>query len=160
MISLIAAVSNNGVIGNDLNIPWYISDDLKRFKAITSNHHVIMGRKTFESLKCTPLPGRINIVVSKTLSSTKNIIIANSFPKALAKACYDSEIFIIGGGQIYNNAINIAGRIYLTKVYENIEGNVFFPEIDPNLWHIKQYEGTYVDPKSKLTYGYFIYEKN
>ncbi len=104
MISIIAAATANNVIGSGNTIPWHISDDLKRFKALTSGHHVIMGRKTFESLKSTPLSNRINIVVTHNKDNVvacNPVIQASSLECALLKAMADNEVFIIGGGQIY-----------------------------------------------------------
>ncbi len=162
MISIIAAAASNNVIGSGNSIPWHISDDLKRLKALTTGHHVIMGRKTFESLKSMPLPNRINIVVSHDttcIDSSKSIIKAKSLSCALMKAVSDSEIFIIGGGQIYKEALNFANRIYLTRIYEEVSGDVFFPDIDLDLWEVIEYTGNFQDEKSGLLYCYITYQR-
>lgn len=162
MISIIAAITNNRVIGNNNSIPWHISDDLKRFKSITSNHHVIMGRKTFESINSKPLPNRVNIVVSSNkdnISSSLPIIVTKSLECALLKSSFDQEVFIIGGGQIYNAAMNFANKIYLTRVLETIEGDIFFPEINMKHWEMIEYIGVMKDEKSGLNYCYETYTK-
>lgn len=160
MISLIAAVSNNNVIGKNNDIPWKISDDLKRFKTITSGHHIIMGRKTFESLDSKPLPNRINIIVTnnKNYKSPTSIIICNSLCKAIAKAENDKEIFIIGGGQIYKEALEYADKIYLTKVFVDVDGDTFFPELGKE-WHLTEYLGNFSDNSNGTKYCYNTFEK-
>jgi dihydrofolate reductase len=130
MVSLIVAVSENGVIGVDNKLPWYIPDDLKRFKRLTSGNVVIMGRKTYESIG-KPLPNRLNIVISRNGDLIiDGCLVVNSVEKAIQKAGSDKEIFIIGGGEIYRKSIIFADKIYLTKVHTVIEGDTTFPEID------------------------------
>ncbi|HVT45317.1 MAG TPA: dihydrofolate reductase [Thermoanaerobaculia bacterium] len=130
MISIIVAVSDNGVIGRDNALPWRLSADLKRFKRITMGHHLVMGRKTFESIG-RPLPGRTTIVVSRQPSlRAEGAIVAPSLDAAIAAAGDDEEIFIAGGAEIYRQAIEKAGRIYLTRVHAQIEGDATFPPLD------------------------------
>lgn len=130
-ISLIAAISTNRVIGRDNKIPWYISEDFKRFKAITLGHPIIMGRKTFESIG-KPLPGRTNIVITRDESfSSEGVVVAHSINEAIEIAKIkegSEEIFIIGGGQIYSQSMNLADKLYLTVVNQEVEGDVYFPE--------------------------------
>lgn len=130
-------MSENRVIGKDNKIPWHISEDFKRFKEITRGHPVIMGRKTWESLPIKPLPGRYNIVITRDLGfkindlrEGKNFIVVSSLEEALkvAKGVEREEIFIIGGGQIFQQAISIADKLYLTIVEGNFEGDAFFPD--------------------------------
>ena len=130
MVAMIAAVSENGVIGVDNKLPWYIPDDLKRFKKLTTGNVVIMGRKTYDSIG-KPLPNRMNIVVSRNKNLTiKGCLVVNSMVQAIQKAGTDKDIFIIGGGEIYNKGFIFAERIYLTKVHQEVVGDTTFPEID------------------------------
>lgn len=160
MISIIAAVSKNGVIGKDNMIPWHISADLKRFKELTCHHHVVMGRKTFESLKLKPLPNRINLVISSNNHKfNEAIIIVKSLEHALLKSSHDNETFIIGGGMVYNAAMEFANKMYITRILNDVDGDVFFPEINQNKWIISEYIGNFKDEKSGLDYCYITYEK-
>lgn len=132
MISLIVAKSKNNIIGNKGKIPWHIPNDLKRFKNLTTDNVVIMGRKTYESLpeEYKPLPNRINIIISKDKSySVKNCLVFNKIEKALRKAGTDKEIFIIGGGEIYKEGIKYADKIYVTEVDGDFTGDTYFPEL-------------------------------
>ncbi len=143
--SIIVAMAENNCIGKDNKMPWHISDDLKRFKALTTNHPVIMGRKTFESIigyLKKPLPNRHSIVISRsefksgfdeapTYSSLEGAIIKS---KEIAKANNLNEIFIIGGAQIYDQSLKLADRIHLTQVHQSVEGDAFFPKINDKEW--------------------------
>jgi dihydrofolate reductase len=134
-LSLIAAVAANGVIGSDNTLPWRLPEDLKRFKALTLGHPVIMGRKTFESIG-RPLPGRRNIIVSRNaLYSADGCEVATSLNAALdvCKAAGD-EIFVIGGAQIYAEALPMARRLYLTEIHRAYSGDARFPEFDRHHW--------------------------
>lgn len=129
-ISFIVACSENRVIGKDGKIPWHFSDDFRRFKARTIGHPIIMGRKTHESIG-RPLPGRTNIVVTRDPSrEIQGCIVVASLTEALEKAIKleDEEIFIVGGGQIYTEALPVADRLYLTLIHTIIDGDAFFPE--------------------------------
>ncbi len=129
-VSIIAAVSQNGVIGKDGGLPWKISADLKRFKEITTGHPVIMGRKTFESIG-RPLPGRTNIIVTRDGSyQAEGCLVVTSLEKALqeAKQAESEEIFIIGGGEIYTQALPLADTLYLTLINAEVKGDAFFPD--------------------------------
>jgi len=139
-IILIAAVAGNGVIGKDNKMPWTIKGNLAHFKEMTMGHPCIMGRKTWESLPIKPLPGRLNIIISKTvndadikdISSVSQRLHVNSFGSAVEK-CKDYEkIFIIGGESIYKQAMPIATKIDLTLIPGDYEGDTYFPEIDDN----------------------------
>ena len=138
MITIIVAVAENGAIGKDNRLLWRLSDDLKQFKTLTSGHAVIMGRKTFESIG-KPLPNRTNIVITRQgkVSDDESVLTANSIEKAieLAKeAKGDEEIFIIGGGNIYEQSIGITDKIILTEVKVNIDGDTFFPKLNEDEW--------------------------
>lgn len=129
VISLIAAMAENRVIGKNSTIPWDIPADRKRFKALTLGHPVIMGRKTFESL-AGPLPGRKNIVISRQSDyRATGCFIAHDLAAAVALAGETDELFICGGGEIYRQALPIADRIYLTIIHSSFDGDTLFPEI-------------------------------
>ncbi|MBI4089416.1 MAG: dihydrofolate reductase [Candidatus Levybacteria bacterium] len=137
-ISIIAAIGKNRELGKNGKIPWHIPEDFKRFKALTSGHPVIMGRKTWESLPIKPLPGRYNIVITRDvgfkindLRKGKDFTVANSLEEALRltkSAQGDNEVFVIGGGQIYQQAIGIADKLYLTIVEGTFDADTFFPD--------------------------------
>jgi dihydrofolate reductase len=154
MISLIAAVSENGIIGVDNKLPWYIPEDLKRFKKLTRGNVVIMGRKTYESIG-KPLPDRVNIIVSRNKNlHIPGCLVVSSIAQAIKKAGNDKDIFIIGGGEIYNSGIVYAKRIWLTKVHQEVEGDTKFPEIDTEFG----WKEVYKEEKegfTYLTYDYF-----
>ena len=137
VISLVVAVSRNGIIGRDGGLPWHISSDLKRFKAITMGKPVIMGRKTWDGLPRKPLPGRTNIVITRAanFASEGAVVVANA-DAALAVAGQEKadEICIIGGGEIYRLFLPMAGRIYLTEVQMDVVGDTRFPDLEQGAW--------------------------
>jgi dihydrofolate reductase len=134
-VSLVVAVSRNGVIGRDGGLPWHISSDLKRFKAITMGKPVIMGRKTWESLPRKPLPGRHNIVITrKSGYQAHGADVVSTAEAALTLASDVEEVCIIGGGEIYDLFLPFATRIYLTAVEMDVAGDTRFPELDPMQW--------------------------
>ena len=134
MITIIVAASENDVIGNNNKLIWHLSKDLIRFKNLTKGHHVIMGRKTFESMP-KALPNRTNIVITRNKNYTaENITVVDSLENALKVCKDDPQPFIIGGGEIYRIGLTYAKRIELTRVYHNFEGDTTFPKIDKNLW--------------------------
>lgn len=130
-INIIAAVSENGVIGKDGQIPWHISEDLRRFKELTTGHVVVMGRKTFESIG-RALPNRVNIVVTRDHNfNAEGCIVCHSFEDAIRVAKEsDDRIFIMGGGQVYEEGMQIADNLYLTIVEGEFEGDTFFPDYE------------------------------
>ena len=156
LISLIVAMASNRVIGHQGDIPWKIPGEQKMFKEITLGHVVIMGRKTYESLS-SPLPGRTNIVVTRqTDYQAPGCIIAQDLNRAFKSIPTDeSEAFIIGGGQLYHEAISLAGRIYLTVIPRDIPGDTFFPEIPEADFKIKKTE--FIDGPEP--YHFYIYER-
>lgn len=138
--TIVVAVSRNGIIGREGDMPWRLSSDLKRFKAMTLGKPVIMGRKTFQSIG-KPLPGRPNVIITRDAGfSAEGITVAHSLEEAievasrLAKESDVDEICIIGGGEIYRQAIGLADRLLVTHVEADIEGDTSFPEIDPSIW--------------------------
>lgn len=140
-ISLIVAVSRNGVIGLDNQLPWHLPEDLKYFKSVTMGKPIIMGRKTFDSIG-RPLPGRTNIVITRDSSwQAEGVEVAQTLVQAmtLAKlACARADIneaMVIGGEQIYRMTLPAADRLYLTEVQAEVQGDAFFPEFDTQEWH-------------------------
>jgi dihydrofolate reductase len=132
MVSIIVAKSKNNIIGDKGKIPWNISNDLKRFKELTTNNIVIMGRKTYESLpkEYKPLPHRMNIIISRDKNyKANNCLVFDNLKKAIRKSGTNKEIFIIGGGEIYKEGFKYADKIYLTEVDGEFEGDTYFPHI-------------------------------
>ena len=145
-MSLIVAVSRNGVIGLDNQLPWHLPDDLQYFKSVTMGKPLVMGRKTYDSIG-RPLPGRTNIVITRDASwSAPGVNVATTLDDALLlarKACLDSgvdEVMVIGGEQIYRMTITVADRLYVTEVDAEIAGDAFFPTIDPQQWQRNRVE--------------------
>lgn len=134
MISIIVAVAQNGVIGSGNRMPWHIAEDLQRFKAITTGHPVIMGRKTFESLG-RPLPNRTNVVITRNPDwKADGVKSVSSLWEAVLLFPKEEEVFIIGGGEIYRQALPIADKVYLTVIHDDYEGDTCFPALDPAQW--------------------------
>ncbi|MDR2361789.1 MAG: dihydrofolate reductase [Prevotellaceae bacterium] len=135
MLSIIVAAAQNGAIGKANQLLWHITEDMRYFKQLTWGHPVVMGRKTYESIGY-PLPGRTNIVVSRSmLPSQEAIIIAPDLTTALAACPGEEETFIIGGGSIYREALPLAHKIYLTEIHANYDADTFFPPIDRRCWN-------------------------
>jgi dihydrofolate reductase len=133
-LSLIVAVARNGVIGKDNAMPWHIPEDLKRFRALTMGHHIVMGRRTWESIG-RPLPGRMSVVVTRDPGySAPGAVVAHSLAEAMAACAGDDEVFVIGGAGIYREALASADRIYLTEVQADYPGDVWFPPLGAE-WH-------------------------
>lgn len=134
-ISLIWAMAENRVIGIDNRLPWHLPADLKRFRALTSGHHILMGRKTFESFP-KPLPNRVHIVITRDQAyrPPHDCIVVHSIDEAFNVARQDSEIFIIGGASLYAQTVARADRLYLTLIHTNANGDAKFPEIDWGDW--------------------------
>jgi dihydrofolate reductase len=139
MISIIVAIAQNGVIGQGKDLPWNYPEDLRYFKQITSNHTVVMGRTTFESIVSRlhqPLPNRNNIVVTNNRNwHYPKVQVVNRFLDYLQED-HDEEVFVIGGKQIYETALNYAHRLYITHIFKNHSGDVFFPRIDFSLFQL------------------------
>ena len=136
MLSIIVAIAQNGTIGHKNALLGHIKEDMRFFRTTTSGHPVIMGRKTFESLGCKPLPKRTNIVISRSEREYEGALLAHSLEEAVRMAGDDSEIFIIGGAQIYKEALSIADRLYITRVERDYEGDTSFPEVDMSQWRL------------------------
>lgn len=159
-LTLIVATAENNAIGKDNKLIWHLSDDLKRFKSLTSGHHIIMGRKTFESFP-KPLPNRIHIVITRqeNYKVPEGIIVVNSLLDALDAAKSDPQPFVIGGGEIYKQAMPLASKIELTRVHHTFEADTFFPEIDTSVW--KEIAKTFhsKDEKNEYDFSFLTYTR-
>lgn len=133
MISIIVAIADNGIIGDKNALLWNIKEDMRRFRTTTTGHPVIMGRKTFESIG-RPLPKRTNVVITRGDNTFEGCEVAHSLEEAIAMFPKEEEVFIIGGAQIYSQALSIADRLYLTIVHRNYEGDTAFPKFDMAEW--------------------------
>ena len=134
MLSIIVAIAQNGTIGDKNALLWNIKEDMRRFRLTTSGHPVIMGRKTYESIG-RPLPNRTNIVITRQDIHIEGCEVVHSLAEAIALFPQEEEIFIIGGAQIYAEALPLADRLYLTLVHRDYEGDTSFPTIDYEAWH-------------------------
>ena len=133
MSSLIVAVADNGTIGDKNSLLWHIREDMLRFKCITTGHPVVMGRKTYESIG-RPLPNRTNVVISRQNMAIEGCTVVHSLEEAIALFPHDEEIFVIGGAQIYAQALPIADKLYLTFVHRDYAGDTSFPQWDHGDW--------------------------
>ena len=162
-VTIIAALSRNRVIGRDKRMPWHIPADLKRFKALTLGHPVVMGRKTFESLLAAvggPLPGRDNIVVTRAKDySAPGCRVAHSLEEALAAASGATEVFVIGGSEIYALALPLAHRLELTEVDVEIPGDAYFPEFDRSAWREVDRESRFLEGPGGLHFDFATYDR-
>jgi len=160
MITLIAAIAKNNALGKDNDLIWYLPADLKRFKQITSGHHILMGRNTFESIG-KPLPNRTSIIITRNNDYFKDgCLIANSIEHAI-ELTKGNNAFIIGGAQIYKQALeqDLVDRLDITIVHHNFEADAFFPEIDKTVWKEVAREDFKADEKNKYDYSFVSYEK-
>ncbi len=156
-LTLIVAISENNVIGFKNKIPWRIKEDMQRFKELTINHNVIMGRKTYESipLKFRPLPERKNIVLSRNLNLNEDIYIARNIEEALVLT-ENKDSYIIGGEKVYELFLPLTNKIELTKVHHSYEGDTFFPDINWNNWDLVGEENG-ISEKDKISYSFLSY---
>jgi len=161
IISTIVAVAKNNVIGKDNDIPWYLPADLKYFKKVTTGHHIVMGRKCYESIG-RPLPKRTNVVVTRNpFFMATGCLVTHNVAEAvqIAEANGEEEVFIIGGGQIYEIALPHVDRIYLTEVDLEVDGDIFFPEIDEKNWTLVKETKHQADEKNEYNYTFKILER-
>jgi dihydrofolate reductase len=161
IISCIVATAHNRVIGKDNDIPWYLPADLQYFKKTTIDHHIIMGRNCYVSIG-RPLPKRTNIIITRDpffLSS--NCLVARSIDEALSMAQKggETEVFIIGGGQIYDQTRNYWDRLYITEVDVDVEGDIFFPDLDMSKWKLVSEEAHKADEKNEYDYYFKVYDR-
>ena len=159
-ISIIAALTENYAIGKNNELLFHIPRDLKRFKRLTTDHIVIMGRKTFESLPNGALPNRRNIVITSVPEAIiEDCFVASSIEDALELAGTEKEIFFIGGGLVYKQAIPKADKMYITWIHGNIQGDTFFPEINFNEWEITEQEEFPAEGDCPFPYSYISYKR-
>jgi dihydrofolate reductase len=137
-LTLIAAAAENNALGKDNKMIWHLPDDFKHFKTLTSGHYIIMGRKTFESFP-RPLPNRTHVIITRQEGyKAEGCIIVNSLDQAIKACPQDKEVYVIGGGEIYKQSIDVADKIELTRVHTAPEADAFFPEIDPSKWELAE----------------------
>lgn len=168
LISLIVAAAENGVIGKDNKLPWHLPDDLKRFKDLTKGKTIIMGRKTYESIG-RPLPDRRNIVLSSKMKASEGIEVTANIDELLSRLdtelAEEDEIFIIGGSDLFNQWLEdsfvpyVAGRVYLTRVHADIEGDAVFPDLDGDTWVETEQIEHPADDKHAHAFTFLTYDR-
>lgn len=161
IISAIVAMSQNCVIGKDNKIPWHLPADLKYFKRTTINHHIILGRKCYESIG-RPLPKRTNIIITRNKAfEAEGCVIVNSIEAALeySRNQDQSEVFIVGGGQIYEQSMELWDRLYLTEVETEVDGDIYFPKIDDKQWIIINEKYHMANENNPHNYTFKVYER-
>lgn len=158
-LSIIVAMANNRVIGANNTLPWHLPADLKHFKSLTMGHHMIMGRKTYESIG-KPLPGRTSVVVTRNADySVPGVIVTSSLEAAISACGDDEEIFVIGGAELYRQAIDLADRIYLTEIDADIPGDAHFTEFDRKTWQETGRVSHTPDEKNRYFYHFVVYDR-
>ncbi|MGH1345429.1 MAG: dihydrofolate reductase [Nannocystales bacterium] len=160
-VSLIVGRARNGVIGREGDLPWRLPADLAQFKRRTMGHHLIMGRRTFESLPGI-LPGRPHVVLTRDPSFERDgVRVCSSLDAALevARAAGDDEAFVIGGGVVYREALSLADRVYLTRVHADVEGDVTFDELDATRWDEVEREDKEADDRNAHSFSVCVYER-
>lgn len=158
-VTLIAAAAENNELGKDKDLVWHLPDDFKRFKQLTTGHHIIMGRKTFESFP-KPLPNRTHLIITRQKDyQPDGAIVVHSLEKALEIAKADEQPFVIGGGEIYKLSMEKADKIELTRVHGTFEADTFFPEIDPEKWKLVSSEFHEKDERHAYAFTYLTYER-
>jgi dihydrofolate reductase len=162
LLSLIVAATTNNVIGKNNDLPWRLPNDMKYFKNTTWGMPVIMGRKTFESMT-EPLAGRTNIVITRQTNwKPEGAVVVNNLSDALfvAKDADSKEVFVIGGGEIFKDAIKKADRIYMTRIHTIIDGDAYFPEIEEKKWKLVSKRDCFADEKHKFDYSFQVWERD
>ena len=158
-VSLVVAAAKNNVIGRDGELPWHLPDDLRHFKRLTTGKPIIMGRRTFESIG-RPLPDRHNIVMTRDPDyAAAGCDVVTSVSDALKLAGDDTEVMVIGGGQVYRDFLPRADRIYLTRVQAEIDGDTYFPEIDASEWQLVSSEHHDADDKHAYAFEMMVFER-
>jgi dihydrofolate reductase len=159
-ISIIVAMAKNRTIGINNTLPWRCPEDLKHFKALTMGHHMIMGRKTFDSIG-KPLPGRTTVVVTRNQGlKIDGCIMAHSLQEAIAACAGDEEIFIVGGAELYAQALPLADTLYLTEIQQDVAGDAHFPAFDMNNWQETAREARQQTVPQALSYHFITYKLN
>jgi len=156
-LSIIVAVAENGVIGHQNTLPWHLPEDLKHFRALTTGHHIIMGRKTYESLGRL-LPGRTTVIVTRNPKyKIEGALVVHSLEAAIDLCQHDTEVFLIGGAELYLAGLSLANKLYITKIALVPTGDAFFPEVDSKLWSEISRE-TYTSEQG-LAFSYVTYTR-
>jgi len=160
MTTLIAAIGNNNELGKNNDLIWHLPADLKRFKKVTSNHHIIMGRNTYESIG-KPLPNRTTVIITRNKDYVaEGCIVTNSLENAIKIAKDDENAYIIGGAQIYTQAIKLVDVLDICEVHQTFEADVYFPTIDKSIWKETSRESFLPDEKNKYSYSFVRYKRN
>ena len=159
MIIMIAAVAENNALGKNNDLLWHLPNDFKRFKEVTSGHPIIMGRKTFESFP-KPLPNRTHIIITRQKNFVKEgCIVVDTIEKAIEACSKEEDIYIIGGGEIYKQSMHLADQLDITRVHESFEADVFFPEIDLNIWELTNETFQLKDDKHLFDYTFQTFSR-
>ncbi|HEX8980103.1 MAG TPA: dihydrofolate reductase [Parasulfuritortus sp.] len=157
VLSIIVAMARNRVIGVDNKLPWHIPGDLKYFKGLTMGHHIIMGRKTYESIG-RPLPGRTTVIVSRDPGYAQDgCLIAHSLDEAIQLAEGDDQVFFVGGSSLYEQALPRVGRLYITEIQADYDGDAHFPEFDRAIWREVSRDRRHSE--DGLEFDYVVYER-
>ncbi|WP_284652825.1 dihydrofolate reductase [Flavobacterium terrisoli] len=157
MITLIAAVAENNALGKNNQLLWHLPDDFKRFKTLTSGHYIIMGRKTFESFP-KPLPNRTHVIITRQKDyQPEGCIVVHSLEKAIEVCPKSEDIFVIGGGEIYNQSLTIADKVDITRVHHSFDADTYFPEIDLAQWQLVFEEYHPKDERHKFDFTFQTY---
>ena len=158
--SLIVAISKNNVIGRDGQLPWHLSDDLKRFKRLTMGHHIVMGRKTYESIG-RPLPGRTSVVITRQSDyRPEGVVVAHDIPAAFEVIENETETFIIGGAEIYRGTLSRVARIYLTTIDVEVAGDAFFPPLARENWTVVETASGPADSRNNYAHTFEILDRS
>jgi len=159
-IAIIAAIADNGVIGRDNDLPWRLSDDLRRFKALTLGHPVIMGRLTYESMG-RPLPGRHNIVLSRTPGfAPAGVEVHRELDDAIAAVADAEIVFILGGRRLFDAALALADRLYVTRVHAAVDGDVYFPDVTLSEWRLERSARQEADERNEYAFTFEDYVRD
>ena len=160
-ISIIVAITENNIIGRDNGMPWHLPADLKYFRERTTGHHIVMGRKTFESIGGgRPLPNRVSIIITKQKDyKAEGCLIAHSLEEAIEIAKDENELFIIGGKQIYEQSLALANKMYITRIHTSIDGDTSFPQYDENQWEMTSYTEREADEKNVYPLSFLVFDK-
>ncbi|MHB1116749.1 dihydrofolate reductase [Sideroxydans sp.] len=158
-VSLIVAMAQNRTIGVNNTLPWRCPEDLKHFKALTMGHHMIMGRKTFDSIG-KPLPGRTTVIVTRNDAlKVEGCLIAHSLPDAIKLSTNDDEVFIVGGAEIYAQALPLADTLYITEIQQDVDGDAHFPAFNRNAWQETAREVRNQTEPQALQYHFITYRR-
>lgn len=159
-ISIIVAIAENNAIGKDNQLLWHLPEDLKRFKKITEGHKIIMGKNTYYSLPKRPLSKRINVVLTDNVGEQiDDCVMTYSLDDVISICDSDKENFIIGGGSVYRQFLPFAQTLYITKVHATFEADIFFPQIDPDIWKATDIENYFKDDKHPYNYSFVTYRR-